>query len=102
MRDSRASAGLPAGFANIRCSRLRLLRRQPGRKQMKLVRYGLRHEPAALARLGLMVTPEVIADLRAGYALYLVEEVDNPKGRDVAGIYMPPYISQFLHVGEPA
>jgi acylpyruvate hydrolase len=69
---------------------------------MKLVRYGRKHEPTALARLGLMVTPEVIADLRAGYALYLVEEADNPKGRDVAAIYMPPYISQFLHVGEPA
>ena len=69
---------------------------------MRLVRYGRKQEPAALARMGLMVTPELVADLRAGYALYLVEEADNPKGREIAAIYMPPYIAQFLHVGEPA
>ncbi len=69
---------------------------------MRLVRYGRRQEPAALARMGLLVTPELVADLRAGYALYLVEEAENPKGREIAAIYMPPYIAQFLHVGEPA
>src|SRR5262249_45953459 len=71
-------------------------------KRMRLVRYGRRQEPAALARMGVLVTSELVADLRAGYALYRVEEVENPKGRDVAAIYMPPYIAQFLHVGEPA
>jgi acylpyruvate hydrolase len=69
---------------------------------MRLVRYGRRQEAAALARMGLMVTPELVADLKAGYALYLVEEADNPKGREIATIYMPPYIAQFLHVGEAA
>jgi acylpyruvate hydrolase len=69
---------------------------------MRLVRYGRRQEPSALARIGLLMTPELVADLRAGYALYLVEEAENPKGRDVAAIYMPPYIAEFLHVGEPA
>jgi acylpyruvate hydrolase len=69
---------------------------------MRLVRYGRKQEAGALARMGLLVAPDLVADLRAGYALYLVEEVDNPKGRDVAAIYMPPYIAQFLHVGEPA
>src|SRR5678816_491127 len=71
-------------------------------ERMRLVRYGRRHEPAASARMGVMVTPEILADLRAGYALYLVEEAGNPKGRDVAAIYLPSYIAEFLHVGEPA
>ena len=69
---------------------------------MRLVRYSRKHEPAALARMGVMVSPELVADLRAGYTLYLIEEGDNPKGRDVAAIYMPPYVAEFLHVGEPA
>ena len=69
---------------------------------MKLMRYSRRHEPAALSRLGVMVGHDTIADLRAGYALYLVEEAKNPKGRELADIYMPPYIAQFLHMGEPA
>jgi hypothetical protein len=69
---------------------------------MRLVRYGRKQEPASLARMGLLLTPELVAVLRAGYALYLAEEVDNPKGHDLAAIYMPPYLAQFLHVGEPA
>ena len=62
---------------------------------MKLMRYSRRHEPAALSRLGVMVGHDMIADLRAGYALYLVEEAKHPKGRELAAIYMPPYIAQF-------
>ncbi|MFN7086435.1 MAG: fumarylacetoacetate hydrolase family protein [Burkholderiales bacterium] len=69
---------------------------------MKLMRYSRRNEPAALARLGVLVSHDLVADLRAGYALYLVEETNNPKGRELASIYMPPYIAQFLHMGEPA
>jgi acylpyruvate hydrolase len=69
---------------------------------MKLVRYSRKHEPPALARLGVLVAQDLIADLRAGYALYLVEETENSKGRELAAIYMPPYLAQFLHIGEPA
>ena len=69
---------------------------------MRLVRYGRKHEPSTLARLGVLVGWDLVADLRAGYALYLVEETDNPKGRELAAIYMPPYLAQFLHAGEPA
>ncbi len=69
---------------------------------MKLMRYSRRNEPAALARLGVLVGHDLVADLRAGYALYLVEETNNPKGRELASIYMPPYIAQFLHMGETA
>jgi len=69
---------------------------------MKLLRYSRKHEPAALSRLGVIVGHDQVADLRAGYALYLVEDAGNPKGRELAAIYMPPYLAQFLHMGEAA
>lgn len=69
---------------------------------MKLMRYSRRHQPSALSRLGVLVGHDLVADLRAGYALYLVDEAGNPKGRELAELYMPTYIAQFLHVGEPA
>lgn len=69
---------------------------------MKLMRYSRKHEPSALARLGILVGHDLIADLRAGYAMYLVEETSNAKGREVAAVYMPAYITQFLHMGEAA
>jgi len=69
---------------------------------MKLMRYSRKHEPSALARLGVLVGHNLVADLRAGYALYLVDQTDNAKGRELAAIYMPAYIAQFLHMGEPA
>ncbi|MBI4194398.1 MAG: fumarylacetoacetate hydrolase family protein [Betaproteobacteria bacterium] len=69
---------------------------------MKLMRYSRKHEPSALARLGILVGHDVVADLRAGYALYLVDDTGNSKGRELAAVYMPPYIAQFLHMGEAA
>jgi acylpyruvate hydrolase len=69
---------------------------------MKLMRYGRRHEPSALSRLGVLLGQDLVADLRAGYARYLAETARNPKGRELAAIYMPPYLAQFLHLGEPA
>jgi 2-keto-4-pentenoate hydratase/2-oxohepta-3-ene-1,7-dioic acid hydratase in catechol pathway len=67
---------------------------------MKLVRYGRRTEPGVLARMGVVVADAYLADLRAGHARFLVEERGNPKGEDIAAIFMPPYITQFLHLGE--
>lgn len=69
---------------------------------MKLMRYSRHHQPSALARLGVLVGQELVADLRAGYALYLLDEVGNPKGRELAQLYMPPYIAQFLYAGDAA
>jgi acylpyruvate hydrolase len=69
---------------------------------MKLMRYSRRHEPSALSRLGVLVGNELVADLRAGYAFYLVGELGNRKGPELARLYMTPYIAEFLHVGEPA
>ena len=68
---------------------------------MKLMRYSRKTEPAALARMGGLVAQEWIADLRAGHALFLVEERGNAKGQEIAEIFVPPYIPQFLHLGEP-
>lgn len=69
---------------------------------MKLMRYSRRHQPSALARLGVLVGKDLVADLRAGYALYLVDEVGNAKGRELAQLYMPPYVAQFLYAGDAA
>jgi acylpyruvate hydrolase len=69
---------------------------------MKLMRFSRKHEPRGLSRLGVLVGHDLVADLRAGYALHLVEATGNVKGRELAAIYMPPYIAQFLHMGEPA
>ena len=69
---------------------------------MKLMRYSRRHEPSSRSRLGVLVGADLVADLRAGYALYLVDEVGNRKGPDIAELYLPSYIAQFLHIGEPA
>lgn len=68
---------------------------------MKLMRYSRRNEPAALARLGILVGDDRVADLRAGHALYLLEVKGNRKGEEMAGIFMPPYITQFLYLGDP-
>lgn len=69
---------------------------------MKIMRYSRRHEPSSRSRLGVLVGGDLVADLRAGYALYLVDEVGNRKGPEVAQLYIPSYIAQFLHIGEPA
>lgn len=68
---------------------------------MKLMRYSRKSEPAALARMGALVAQEYIADLRAGHALFLREEKNNAKGEQIAEIFVPPYITQFLYLGEP-
>jgi acylpyruvate hydrolase len=68
---------------------------------VRLMRYSRKHEPAALARMGVLVADEWVADLRAGHAVFLLEERGNAKGEQLAEIYIPPYITQFLHLGEP-
>jgi len=68
---------------------------------LKLMRYSRKNEPAALARMGILVGDNLIADLRAGHALYMQEERGNAKGEELANIFMPPYVTQFLYLGEP-
>jgi 2-keto-4-pentenoate hydratase/2-oxohepta-3-ene-1,7-dioic acid hydratase in catechol pathway len=69
---------------------------------MKLLRYSRKGQKAAQARLGVLVGNDMVADLRAGYTRYLIDEIGNAKGRELAGIFLPPYVAQFLHVGAPA
>ncbi len=69
---------------------------------MKLMRYSRKGETTGLARLGVLVGRDLVADLRAGYARYLIEEMGNPKGRELAALFLPPYVAQFLHVGSVA
>lgn len=69
---------------------------------MKLMRYNHKREKTTQARLGVLVGNELVADLRAAYARYLIEEIGNPKGRELAAIFLPAYIAQFLHVGAAA
>src|SRR3990172_7135835 len=98
-RLSLAPARVAAAHCLIRCA----VRTHPNRgAKMKLMRYSRKHEPTALARLGILVGHDLVADLRAGYALCLLEETNNPKGRELAAVYMPPYVAQFLHMGEAA
>lgn len=66
---------------------------------MKLMRYSRKGEKSSQGRLGVLVGKDIVADLRAGYERYLIEEIGNPKGRELAAIFLPPYIAQFLHVG---
>jgi acylpyruvate hydrolase len=68
---------------------------------VKLMRYSRKTEAPALARMGSLVGQEWIADLRAGHALFLYEEKGNAKAQAIADIFVPPYIPQFLHLGEP-
>jgi acylpyruvate hydrolase len=69
--------------------------------EVKLLRYSRKTEPAALARMGGIVGDDWVADLRAGHALFLFEEKGNAKAEDLAEIFMPPYLTQFLYLGEP-
>ena len=69
---------------------------------MKIMRYSRKGEKASQARLGVLVGNDIVADLRAGYARYLIDEIGNAKGRELAAIFLPGYIAQFLHVGAPA
>ena len=69
---------------------------------MKLMRYSRRGESASQSRLGVLLAGDLVADLQAGYALYLVDETGNRKGPELARIYIPAYIAEFLQTGEPA
>ena len=67
---------------------------------MRLVRFNHTVEAPTLARLGIVVSADRVADLRAAYALYLHENGD-PQARDLARLRMPPAIAAFLQIGAP-
>ncbi len=69
---------------------------------MRLLRFNALNEPVSRARTGVLLAGDVVGDLRAGYATYLVEETKDPQGRDIAGLRIPPDVRHILHVGEAA
>ena len=69
---------------------------------MKIMRYSRKGEKTSQARLGVLVGNDLVADLRAGYARYLIDEIGNAEGRELAALFLPPYIAQFLHACLPS
>lgn len=65
---------------------------------MRLGRFNRNDEPPSLARLGVLIDSELVADIRASYATYLHKHGD-PHGREIAALRMPPAIASFLQVG---
>ena len=69
---------------------------------MKIMRYSRKGEKTSQARLGVLVGNDLVADLRAGYARYLIDEIGNAEGRELAALFLPPDLAPFLHAGAPA
>ncbi|HEV7802952.1 MAG TPA: fumarylacetoacetate hydrolase family protein [Burkholderiales bacterium] len=69
---------------------------------MRIVRFNSITEPVSCARTGLVLAGDTIADLRAGYAKYLLEEARDVQGREIAALRIPADVRHILHVGGPA
>jgi 2-keto-4-pentenoate hydratase/2-oxohepta-3-ene-1,7-dioic acid hydratase in catechol pathway len=66
---------------------------------MKLARFNITSEPVTRARTGVVLDGDIVGDLRAGYAKYLVEEAGDIQGREIAALRIPPDVKHILHVG---
>ncbi|MBI3044933.1 MAG: fumarylacetoacetate hydrolase family protein [Betaproteobacteria bacterium] len=69
---------------------------------MKILIYNRNSESINLRRMGLLLEGDIVADLRAGYALYLTHEKGNAKGKEIAHVCMPRPIADFLQLGPAA
>jgi acylpyruvate hydrolase len=69
---------------------------------MKVARYNNRSEPSSRARTGALLQGNVMGDLRAGYARYLVEQAGDPLGREIAALRLPADIVSLLSLGKPS
>lgn len=65
---------------------------------MRLVRFNRHVEAPSLARLGVVLRNESVADLRAGYASYLTERGDS-QALDIAAVRIPATISALIAAG---
>ena len=65
---------------------------------MRLVRFNRNVEPPSLARLGVLITPDIVADLRGGYAAFLHRD-GGPHAREISVLRMPSAIASFLQLG---
>jgi len=69
---------------------------------MKLARFNNRSEPSSRARPGTLLNGDVMGDIRAGYARYLVEQAADPLGREIAALRIPSDIVTLLSLGKPS
>jgi len=69
---------------------------------MRIARFNIITEPVSCARTGVVLEDAVVADLRAGYARYLIEEARDVQGREIAALRIPPDVTRILHLGGPA
>jgi acylpyruvate hydrolase len=69
---------------------------------MKLARYNIKNEPTTRARTGLLIGDNVVADLEAGCAKYLADEMKDPQARMVAALRCGKTIVELLEHGKPA
>jgi len=69
---------------------------------MRIARFNITGEPVSCARTGVILAGDVVADLRAGYTKYLIEEARDVQGRELAALRMPADVTRILHVGGPA
>ena len=65
---------------------------------MRLVRFNRNTEAPSLARLGVVLASEVVADLRAGYASFL-KLAGDPDAIDIAAVRVPKSIGALLTAG---
>jgi 2-keto-4-pentenoate hydratase/2-oxohepta-3-ene-1,7-dioic acid hydratase in catechol pathway len=66
---------------------------------MKIVRFNATGEPVTRARTGVLLAKDIVGDLRAGCAGYLVDHVKDIQGREIAALRIPLDVRQILHNG---
>jgi 5-oxopent-3-ene-1,2,5-tricarboxylate decarboxylase/2-hydroxyhepta-2,4-diene-1,7-dioate isomerase len=70
---------------------------------MKLLRFHhLKNEQISSPRTGLLFGGDTIADLRVGYAKYLIEKAKDPQGREIAALRIASSIVNMIAIGKPA
>lgn len=66
---------------------------------MKLVRYAKKGAPESGARAGIVLDGNLIGDLRAGYASYLLTKANDPQGREIAALRFPANLAEHISLG---
>ncbi len=69
---------------------------------MRIMRFNRVTESTNRARLGVLLDGDLVGDLRAGYARYLIEEQGDAQGPEIAGLRVPPHLGQLLQIGSAA
>ena len=70
---------------------------------MRILRFNhLKNESRPLPRTGLLLAGDTIADLRVGYAKYLMEKMKDSQGREIAALRIASNVVSMLAIGKPA